>query len=96
MLVKIYQVRVEYTRQRKPGVTHTYFRKRNMAVLKCDCCQQEFERRVSDMDHRRLTPDHIHVCANCNPKQFAQKKAVEGRRFWNITADLDIDLDQIN
>lgn len=48
------------------------------------------------MDHRRLTPDHIHVCANCNPKQFAQKKAVEGRRFWNITADLDIDLDQIN
>jgi len=95
MLVKIYQVKVEYIRNGKHGEPHKYFRNRNMAVLKCDSCDQEFERRVSDMDHRRLTTDYSHVCANCNPKQFAQKKAVEGRRFWNTTVDLDLDIDSL-
>lgn len=95
MLVKIYQAKMEYTRNGKHGIPHRYFRNRNMAVLKCDSCSQEFERRVSDMDHRRLTTDYNHVCTNCNPKQFAQSKGAEGRRFWNTTVDLDVDIDTI-
>ena len=47
------------------------------------------------MDHRRLSPEYTHVCPNCNPKQYAQSKGVERRRFWNTTVDLDIDIDKI-
>lgn len=95
MLVKVYQVKVEYIRNSKHGQPHKYFRTRNVAVLKCDSCSQEFERRVSSMDHRRLTTEYSHVCPGCNPKKFAQSKGVEGRRFWNTTVDLDVDIDTI-
>jgi hypothetical protein len=26
------------------------------------------------------------VCANCDPKKFAQKKGVENRRLWDMKA----------
>ena len=95
MLLEIKQVRIEYTRLSKNGTPHTYFRNRSVAVLKCDSCSTTFERSVKEMDHRRLSTEHTHVCSNCNPKQYAQRKAVESRRFWNTTVDLDIDLDKI-
>jgi hypothetical protein len=47
------------------------------------------------MDYRRLDAGYTHVCPNCKPKQFAQNKGVESRRFWNTTADLDIGIDKI-
>lgn len=95
MLVKIFQVSVEFLRPSKNGVPHKYYRNRSMALLKCDCCGNTFERRASEMDYRRLTTKHLHVCSLCNPKKFAQKKAVESRNFWNTTVDLDIDVDSI-
>jgi hypothetical protein len=93
MLIEIYQIQIGYSRQSKYGTVHTYSRNRKIAVLQCDCCMTRFERRVSNMDHRRLTVNHTHVCENCQPKKFAQNKAVESRNFWNTTVDLDIDLD---
>jgi hypothetical protein len=95
MLIEVYQVRVEYTRTSKHNKSHKYFRSHNMALLKCDACGNQFERRVSQMDPRRLNSKYVHVCSGCNPKQFAQSKGVEGRRFWNTTVDLDIDIDKI-
>jgi hypothetical protein len=95
MLLEIYQCRIEYTRLSKKGTPHTYFRNRKVALLCCDCCKTKFERPVKEMDHRRLTSNNTHVCANCNPKQFAQNKGVESRRFWNTTVDLDKDIDSI-
>mgnify|MGYP006286098411 CR=1 FL=1 len=95
MLVKIYQVRTEHTRLSKNNNPHTYFRIRKIVVLKCDNCGAEFERAVRDMDPRRINSESSHVCPKCNPKQFAQRKGVEGRRFWNTTVDLDIDIDKI-
>jgi hypothetical protein len=47
------------------------------------------------MDRRRLTQDQVHVCGNCDQKRYAQSKGVESKRFWNITADLDQDVDSI-
>lgn len=95
MLIEVRQIQVEYTRTSKNKKTHTYFRARNVALLQCDACSKQFERRVSQMDPRRLNSKYSHVCADCNPKQFAQKKGVEGRKFWNTTVDLDIDIDTI-
>jgi hypothetical protein len=95
MLIKLYQTQIEYSRPSKHGTDHKYYRNRNMALLKCDCCGNAFERRVSEIDHRRLTTKHLHVCSTCDPKKFAQKKAVESRNFWNTTVDLDIDVDSV-
>jgi hypothetical protein len=95
VLIKIFQVQVEFSRASKKGTAHSYHRTRTVALLKCDCCGTEFERRASEMDHRRLTTNHIHVCARCDTKKFAQSKAVESRNFWNTTVDLDIDVDSI-
>ena len=95
MLVEIKQIRVEYLRISKTGKTHGYFRIRDVALLQCDSCNTQFERRVSQMDYRRLSPEYTHVCPKCNQKQFAQQKGAEGRKFWNTTVDLDIDIDKI-
>jgi hypothetical protein len=92
MLVKLYTQQVEYIRI-KNGQRWPYYRTHGMALLQCDCCGMRFERRISQIDPRRLTPDHRHVCSNCPSKQFAQSKGVESRRFWNTTVDLDQDLD---
>lgn len=95
MLVEIRQVQTEYSRSSKGGVKHRYVRTHKIAVLQCDSCNTQFTRRVRDMDPRRLTADHAHVCLACNPKQYAQSKGVEGRRFWNTTVDLDRDIGSI-
>jgi hypothetical protein len=95
MLLEIYQVCVEYSRLSKQGKKHTYTRNHKMARLVCDSCARPFERRISQIDPRRLTVNHTHVCSNCNPKQFAQRKGVESRRFWNTTVDLDKDIDSL-
>lgn len=92
MLLEIYQVRIEYSRNSKTGKTHTYFRKRSMARLLCDGCGTIFERAVKQMDPRRLTDEHTHVCPTCDTKRFAQSKGAESRRFWNTTVDRDIGL----
>jgi hypothetical protein len=95
MLIEIKQVQTEYTRLSKNGKEHSYFRNRSTAVLQCDSCFTTFERPVREMDSKRLGAGYTHVCPNCNPKQFAQSKGVEGRRFWNTTVDLDVDIDKI-
>lgn len=92
MLVKIYKVQKEYTRTSKNGNVHKHTRSSQVAVLRCDSCGVEFERPVKNIDPRRLNKDCLHVCPNCNPKQFAQKKGAERRKFWNTRVGLDIDL----
>ena len=95
MLLEIRQVRVEYSRVSKGGTAHTYYRTHKVAVLRCDYCGLEFERRVNQMDPRRLTGEHAHICPACPSKKFAQRKGVESRRFWNTTVDLDKDIDSL-
>lgn len=95
MLVTILQVEKEYRRISGQGLTHTYKRKHEVAVLRCNSCNELFERRVRDMDRRRLTSEHSHVCSCCDQKKYAQSKGVENRRFWNTTVDLDRGIDSI-
>jgi hypothetical protein len=95
MLIEIRQVKKEYQRLSKQGKAHLYFRTHKVAVLRCDSCAVQFARRTRDMDPRRLTAEHSHVCEKCNQKKYAQSKGAESRRFWNTTVDLDQDIDSI-
>jgi len=38
------------------------------------------------MDPKRISNNYFHVCANCDPKKFAQKKGVENRLLWDMKA----------
>jgi|TARA_B100001094_G_scaffold46603_1_gene41781 hypothetical protein len=38
------------------------------------------------MDPKRLTNNYFHVCSSCDAKRFAQKKGVEKKQVWNMTA----------
>jgi transcription elongation factor Elf1 len=95
MLIEIQQTQQEYQRLSKRGTVHTYVRTHKVAILQCDSCGLRFTRRTRNMDPRRLTVEHSHVCAECNQKQYAQSKGVENKRFWNTTVDLDRDIDSI-
>jgi DNA-directed RNA polymerase subunit RPC12/RpoP len=95
MLIRIFQVTKEYNRKSKNGKEHTFTRTHQMALLQCSACGHEFERRTRDMDHRRLTEDHEHVCSNCNPKKYAQRVGAMSRKFWNIRVNDGRSIDSI-
>jgi len=76
----------EYVRISKLGVEHTYIRERTVALFRCDNCDEKFERDLKQMDHRRLSNNYFHVCANCDAKRFAKRKAVERKAIWDMPA----------
>jgi hypothetical protein len=92
MFIEIEKTNSEYTRTSKSGTKHTYSRTKTILVFNCDNCNNIFKRNLGNMDHRRISNNYFHVCPNCNPKQFAQKKGVERRQIWNLPVDSDIDI----
>ena len=76
----------QHVRTSRKGRHHTYYRKKTVVVLQCDCCQDVFHRDKGSMDPKRLTNDYYHVCANCDAKKFAQTKGVESRNVWSLPA----------
>ena len=92
MFLETKKYTAKYTRISKLGRGHEYTRTKTSAVFQCDECGQQFERDLGKMDHRRLNNQYFHVCPTCNPKKFAQKKAVEKRTLWEISVDTDIDI----
>lgn len=95
MLIKIKKITTTHTRTSKFEKSHTYTRTKTIVVMQCDCCQSTFEREKSKMDSKRISPEYYHVCSNCNSKQFAQKRGVERRKIWNLSADSDIDITKL-
>jgi len=95
MLIQTKKVTTEYTRSSKLNKSHTYTRTKTIAVFRCDNCQSLFEREQGKMDRQRVSADYYHVCSNCNPKQFAQRRGVERRQLWKLSADSDIDISKI-
>jgi len=78
-----------YYRKSKLGNVHPFKRKKQIAVFECDNCGEEFSRDKGKVDPRRLSDNYFHVCPNCDPKRFAQKRGVEKRLVWNMPADTD-------
>lgn len=76
----------KYTRKSKLGQDHEYYRTVTVVELRCDECGTEFSRPRGSMDPNRLNNNYFHVCSNCDAKRFAQKKGVERKQVWNMTA----------
>ena len=92
MFVEIQRIRTEYIRLSKLGRSHTYCRYRTVATLLCDACQQQFQRDLGKTSKKRLSRLYKHVCESCDQKSFAQHVGVNNRRFWNISADAELDI----
>ena len=66
-----------------------------MIMLRCDCCNVEFTRERGSMDPKRLTNNYFHVCSNCDVKRFAQKKGVERKQVWNLSASSNLPIGKL-
>jgi len=86
MFLKEFKKETRHTRTSKLGNTHRYNRFQTFVVLRCDSCDAEFTRPRGSMDPKRLTNNYFHVCSSCDAKRFAQKKGVEKKQVWNMTA----------
>lgn len=89
MFLKKKTVTNQYNRVSKLGISHSYSRKKVVALFRCDNCDQSFERELKKIDHRRLSNNYFHCCSNCDTKRFAQRKGVERKKIWDMPASLD-------
>jgi hypothetical protein len=95
MFILTHKVESTFVRFSKLGKEHFYTRDKTIALFRCDSCQEIFSREIGKVDPKRLNNNYYHVCATCNPKQFAQKKGVENRKFWSTSVDSDLDISKI-
>ena len=86
MFLKEFKKQTRHMRKSKTGKEHTYKREVTHCVFRCDSCDAEFTRPRGSMDPKRLSNNYFHVCSNCDAKVFAQKKGVEKKQVWNMTA----------
>ena len=86
MFIKEFIVQTSHERQTKLGHTHPDTGDKSFVLLRCDNCDTEVERPRGNMDPKRLNNNYFHVCNNCNAKKFAQKKGVERKQVWNMSA----------
>ena len=87
--------RIKYTRKSKHGLIHEYYRNTRFVVLRCDNCNEVFERARGRMDPKRISNDFFHCCDNCDSKRFAQRKGVEWKKVWDLDASSDMDISKI-
>lgn len=77
---------IHHVRTSKTGVKHNYTRIKTIVHFFCDNCGTEFSRDRGSMDSKRLSNNYFHVCSNCNSKKFAQRRGVERKKTWSLTA----------
>lgn len=95
MYIKQYLIDTWHMRQSKLGKQHTYCRKKTMVILRCDNCDTEFSRPRGSMDPKRLSNNYFHVCENCDAKTFAQKRGVDRRKVWSLSASSNIPISKL-
>lgn len=86
MFIKEYKKQTWHVRTSKTGKEHAYTREVTICVFRCDNCDVEFIRPRGSIDPKRLSNNYFHVCKNCDSKRFAQKKGVERKQVWNMSA----------
>lgn len=84
-----------YKRKSKLGVEHQYTRTKKIVILRCDACSTEFERAKRKIDPNRLNNNVFHVCEKCDAKRFAQRKGVEKRMIWNLSASSSLPIGKL-
>jgi len=95
MFIKEFQKETRHKRKSKHGKSHEYKRKCTYVVLRCDNCDTEFHRPRGNMDPKRLSNNYFHVCKDCDAKKFAQKKGVERKQVWNLSASSDLPIGKL-
>ena len=95
MFIREFKKQTRHTRTSKTGKEHAYTREQTICVFRCDNCDAEFERARGSMDPKRLSNSYFHVCKTCDSKKFAQKKGVEQKQKWNMTASSDISISKL-
>jgi Zn finger protein HypA/HybF involved in hydrogenase expression len=86
MYLSEYSEQSIYMRKSKTGKEHEYTRTKTYVNFRCDNCDREFTRARSKISPNRLNNNVFHVCDNCDSKKFAQRKGVEKKQMWNMTA----------
>jgi hypothetical protein len=86
MFIKEFKEETWHIRKSKLGTEHPYTRICTYCVFRCDSCDVEFTRARGSMDPKRLSNNYFHVCKNCDSKRFAQRKGIERKQVWNMSA----------
>ena len=95
MFLKEYTITKRHERLSKCGKLHEYWRNSSVCVFRCDNCNTEFERPRGSMDPKRLSNNYFHVCDKCDAKVFAQKRGVERKKVWDLSASSDIPISKL-
>jgi hypothetical protein len=95
MFLSEFQEKTRHVRRSKCGKEHEYYRSKTFVKMRCDNCDTEFVRPRGSMDPKRLSNNYFHVCDNCDAKRFAQKRGVERRKVWSLTASSDIPIGKL-
>ena len=95
MYLREFVKQTRHTRQSKFGKTHAYTRNCTYVLFRCDNCEEEFVRPRGSIDPKRLNNNYFHVCKNCDSKRFAQKKGVERKQVWNLSASSDLPISKL-
>ena len=95
MFLKQIQKKSRHKRKSKLGKEHEYFRIQSWCVFRCDNCGIEFERLRGKMDPKRLNNNYFHVCKNCDAKRFGQKKGVERKKVWDLSASSSLPIGKL-
>lgn len=84
-----------HVRKSKCGIEHEYYRNKTYVNLRCDNCNLEFVRARGNMNPKRINNNYFHVCDQCDAKQFAQKKGVERKQVWNMSASSSLPISKL-
>ena len=95
MFIREFQQETRHIRNSKLGAEHAYSRKCTYAVFRCDNCDVEFIRPRGSMAPKRLNNNYFHVCKDCDAKTFAQRKGVERKQVWNMSASSDLPIGKL-
>ena len=90
MYIKTKIVETVFQRPSKLGKMHQYHRKKTIAVLICDSCDETFQRELKKISRNMLNNNYFHCCSDCDTKRFAQRKGVERKKIWDMPAGTDL------
>ena len=95
MFIREFQKQTKHVRNSKCGNSHEYTRNCTYVIFRCDNCDAEFIRPRGSMNPKRLSNNYFHVCKDCDAKKFAQKKGIEKKQIWNLSASSDLPIGKL-
>lgn len=90
MFLSFLKEKNQYIRYSKTGKKHLYYRIKTLVLLRCDNCDEVFQRNLKTFHKKRTSNNFFHVCNNCDSKRFAQRKAIERKKIWDLPASTEL------